>query len=162
MSNDKYFPAIRKLAQYETWCNAKLIDAATRLNADQLFQRFPFGFKTIHATLFHTLEVFQTWHGCVAPVITKPPQTPYDPQMPMERMAAWNAELSSAFLKHMDASDAAGLLHLDRRIDQLFHLVTHGTHHRTQAITMLRLLGKDPPCEAGDFGGWSRESSISP
>ena len=66
-------------------------------------------------------------------------------------------QLSEAFLAAIDASHDQGLLNRDRRIAQVFHLVTHGTHHRTQFITMLRQLGKDPPFEVGDFGGWSNE-----
>ncbi len=67
-----------------------------------------------------------------------------------------NDELSAHFVQSIDASHAAGLLDQDRRIVQVFHLVTHGTHHRTQFISMLRMLGKDPPFEAGDFAGWQR------
>jgi len=157
VSDDRYFPSIRQLADYEVWCNARAIEAAGELSEEQLFHPFGFGFKTIHATLFHTVEVFHSWSGCVGPTIAKPPMVPYDPQMPLAEIARWNRELSDAFIEAVDASHQAGLLHLDRRIVQLFHLVTHGTHHRTQFITMLRLLGKDPPYEAGDFGGWSRE-----
>jgi uncharacterized damage-inducible protein DinB len=80
---------------------------------------------------------------------------PYDPNVSLDQIARWNAELSEAFLTTIDASHLAGVLHMDRRLVQVFHLVTHGTHHRTQFITMLRLLGQDPPYEAGDFGGWS-------
>jgi len=76
-----------------------------------------------------------------------------------DRSGDVNRDLSVAFLGSIDASHAAGLLHRDRRLVQVFHLVTHGTHHRTQFITMLRLLGIDPPFEAGDFGGWSREQT---
>ena len=157
MSEERYFPIIRQLAEYEIWCNAKIIEAARGLEHDQLFHHFPFGFGTIHATLFHTVEVFQTWSGCIGPVIAKPPMVPYDAGVSLDYIATWNSELSFKFREAIDASNAAGLLHQDRRIVQLLHLVTHGTHHRTQIITMLRLLGKDPPFEAGDFGGWSRD-----
>jgi uncharacterized damage-inducible protein DinB len=156
MATGQYFPIIRLLAEYEVWCNAKAIDAAGALTAEQLFQQFPFGFKTIHATLFHIVEVLQTWSGCVGPVIAKPLMLPYDAKMPLAEMTRWNSELSETFLRNIDASHKADLLLSDRRIAHVFHLVTHGTHHRTQLITMLRLLGKDPPFEAGDFGGWSR------
>uniref|UniRef100_A0A7C2JWR5 Damage-inducible protein DinB n=1 Tax=Schlesneria paludicola TaxID=360056 RepID=A0A7C2JWR5_9PLAN len=159
MPDDLYFPAIQQLAEYEVWCNTRALEAAGRLAAAQLFQSFPFGLRTIHATVFHTVEVFQLWGGCVSPVIAKPPIVPYDPEMPLVRIARWNAELSQAFLTAIDASHTAGLLHVERRIAQVFHLVTHGTHHRTQFITMLRLLGKDPPYEAGDLGGWSQEQT---
>ncbi|MDB5328079.1 MAG: Nuclease inhibitor [Phycisphaerales bacterium] len=153
--NASYFPAIRQLAEYEVWCNRQIIDFAGQLPAGQLFQQFPFGLHTIHETLFHVVEVFQTWGGCVGPVIAKPAMVPYDRAMPLGEIADWNAKLATDFLAAIDASHAAGLLHQDRRIVQAFHLVTHGTHHRTQLITMFRLLGKDPPFEAGDFGGWS-------
>jgi uncharacterized damage-inducible protein DinB len=156
MGDDRYFPTIRLLAEYEVWCNAKAIEAAQPLGADQLFRVFPFGLKTIHQTVFHTVEVFQTWGGCVGPVIAKPAMVEYDAGMSLEEMARWNVALSEKFLAAIDASHAAGLLEQERRLVQVFHLVTHGTHHRTQFITMLRLLGKEPPFEAGDFGGWSR------
>ena len=157
MHDERYFPAIRQLAEYEVWCNRRSMEAASELTEEQLFQRFPFGLQTIHATLFHVVEVFQTWSGCVRPSISKPPMVPYDPKMTLARIIEWNSELSDAFLRSIDASHAQMLLHLDRRIAQAFHLVTHGTHHRTQFVTMLRLLGKAPPFEAGDFGGWSNE-----
>jgi hypothetical protein len=103
------------------------------------------------------VEVFQTWSGCVGPIISKTPMIPYDRDMPLLHIAQWNAEISQAFLHAIDASHNADLLGLDRRLQQAFHLITHGTHHRTQFITMLRLLGHDPPYEAGDFGGWSKD-----
>ena len=157
MPDEDYFPTIRLLAEYEVWCNQRAIESAGTLNTDQLFQTFPFGLRTIHATLFHTIEVFQGWSGCVGPTIAKPPMVPYDATMTLAAMVAWNARLADAFLKAIDESHAAALLPRDRRLAQVFHLVTHGTHHRTQFITMLRLLGIDPPFEAGDFGGWSRD-----
>jgi len=156
MPDERYFPAIKQLAEYEVWCNCRSLEAAGELTAEQLFRRFSFGFQTIHATLFHVVEVLQTWSGCVASTISKPPMLLYDPKMSLERLAEWNRELSGAFLAAIDASHDLKLLHRDRRIAQVLHLVTHGTHHRTQFITMLRLLGKDPPFEAGDFGGWSK------
>ncbi|MEX2212820.1 MAG: DinB family protein [Phycisphaeraceae bacterium] len=156
MSEESPFTVIRQLADYEVWCNARALETAGGLSSTQLFQSFPFGFKTIHATLFHTVEVFQTWSGCVGPTISKPAMVPYDATMTLAQMTQWNARLSVALIKAFDDSHRAGVLHLDRRLVQLFHLVTHGTHHRTQFITMLRLLGLDPPYEPGDFGGWSQ------
>ncbi|HEX4146550.1 MAG TPA: DinB family protein [Pirellulales bacterium] len=160
MVGDRYFPSIRRLAEYEVWCNATVFRKAAALDQAELRQRFPFGFGTIHATLFHIANVLRTWSSCVGPEIVRPDPLPYDPQAPLDAIARLNDELSAAFLAAIDRSHAAGLLERDRRIEQVFHLVTHGTHHRTQVITMLRLLGKDPPLEAGDFGGWSRPSIV--
>jgi uncharacterized damage-inducible protein DinB len=156
MNNDAYFPTIRLLAEYEVWCNAKAFDAAAALPPAQLRQRFPFGLGTIHETLCHTVEVMRHWGGRVGPELVDLPWRDYDPQKPLADVAQLSAEVSATFLVSIDASHAAGVLHRDRRIVQVFHLVTHGTHHRTQFITMLRLLGIDSPFEAGDFGGWQR------
>ena len=155
MNEDRYFAAIRKLAEYEVSCNARAFDAAAKLPVESLRQTFGFGFGTIHATLFHTVNVFRTWSRCVGPEIKKPAWLPYVAECSLESIARLNEELSAEFLLAIDRSHAARLLHLDNRINQVFHLVTHGTHHRTQFITMLRLLGIEPPFEAGDFGGWT-------
>jgi uncharacterized damage-inducible protein DinB len=155
MDQDRYFPVIRRLAEYEVWCNTRTFEAAAALDPAQLHQPFPFGLKTIHKTLWHTVEVFKGWSGHVRPVIVDPLWVDYDPTASLNSIARLNTQESAAFMDAIDRSHAAGLLHRDRRIEQVFHLVTHGTHHRTQFITMLRLLGKDPPFEAGDFGGWS-------
>lgn len=149
-------PTIRQLVEYEIWCNAKAFDAVAALEAGQLFQPFPFGLRTIHHTLFHIVDVIRAWGGCVGPAIAEPRWLEYDPRMPLHQIAELSRTLSTALLASIDASHAGGLLHQDRRLVQVFHLVTHGTHHRTQFITMLRLLGKDPPFEAGDFAGWNR------
>jgi uncharacterized damage-inducible protein DinB len=156
-----YYPTIRLLSEYEVWCNAASLDTAGRLDPEQLLHVFPFGLGTIHATLFHTVSVFRTWNACVGPKVDKPEPLRYDPATPLAEIGRLNAALSGAFLAAVEASHRAGLLHADSRIVQLFHLVTHGTHHRAQFITMLRLLGVDPPFEAGDFGGWSRRRALS-
>jgi uncharacterized damage-inducible protein DinB len=152
---DRYFPAIRRLAEYEIWCNARVFETAAALDEAQLRQPFPFGLGTIHKTLFHITSVFHTWSNCVRAEIVKPGIVAYDSQASLASISAWNNSLATAFLAAIDHSHAENMLHLDQRIEQVFHLVTHGTHHRTQFITMLRFLGKEPPFEAGDFGGWS-------
>ena len=156
MAEDRYFSMIRRLAEYEAWCNGRLIEAAAGLSAEELYRRFGFGWGTVHATLFHTVEVLQMWGGCVGPAIGKGATRAYDVALSVEDMWRWHAEVAARFLLAVDGSHAAGILHEERRIVQVFHLITHGTHHRTQAITMLRLMGKDPPFEAGDFAGWER------
>jgi uncharacterized damage-inducible protein DinB len=154
MSNADYFPVIRKLAEYEVWCNARVFASAATLEPAQLHQQFPFGLHTIHETLWHILAVIRRWSSHIGPKIVDPPWPDYDSTMSLDALTRWNDELSRTFLDAIDQSHSARLLHHDRRIVHMFHLITHGTHHRTQYITMLRLLGKDPPFEAGDFGGW--------
>ncbi|RPJ33076.1 MAG: hypothetical protein EHM35_10870, partial [Planctomycetaceae bacterium] len=46
------------------------------------------------------------------------------------------------------------------RLHQLFHLVTHGTHHRGQLLSMITLMGYEQPFEGGDYGGWSNTAAL--
>src|SRR5690348_3376848 len=125
MPDNPYFPSIRRLAEYEVWCNRRSLETAEELSTEELFRKFEFGFKTIHATLFHVVEVLQLWSGCVGPVISKPAILPYDQTMSLKQLVAWNERLSDAFMQSIDASHSQGLLQRDRRIEQIFHLVTH-------------------------------------
>lgn len=153
---DPYYSTIYQLAQYEVWCNARSLDCADALAPSQVFQEFPFGFRTIHRTLYHVLAVLGYWTGSICPQITKRWEWDYEPQITLSQMKQLNDDLSRKFVSAIEESHAANLLSCDRRIVQVFHLVTHGTHHRTQFISMLRMLGVDPPFEAGDFAGWQR------
>ena len=67
------------------------------------------------------------------------------------RMAATGA----SWLAAARDSHEHGVLAQDRRLNQLFHLVTHGIHHRGQLLSMITLLGYQQPFEGGDYGGWS-------
>ena len=67
------------------------------------------------------------------------------------RMAATGA----SWLAAGRDSHEHGVLAQDRRLNQLFHLVTHGIHHRGQLLSMITLLGYPQPFEGGDYGGWS-------
>ena len=109
MADGRYFSTIRLLAEYEVWCNAGAIEAAQQLGGDELLRVFPFGLKTIHQTLFHTVEVFQLWGGCVGPVIAKPAMVEYDAGMPLEEMRDGMVRFRRAFLAAVDASHAAGI-----------------------------------------------------
>ena len=152
-----YADTIRQLAEYEVWCNGRSLESAAALDPDDLFRRFSFGLGTIHRTLFHTLNVLEHWTGFVSPARVDAEWREYNPASTIDDLRRLNGELATAFIAAVDRSDAAGLLGRDRRLVQVFHLVTHGTHHRTQFITMLRFLGKEPPFEAGDFAGWQRD-----
>jgi uncharacterized damage-inducible protein DinB len=68
------------------------------------------------------------------------------------------ASMAESFPEAAKASIGQGLLGERRRLNQLFHVVTHGTHHRGQLLSMITLMGYRQPFEGGDFGGWSSTS----
>jgi uncharacterized damage-inducible protein DinB len=152
---DDYAPTIEQLVQYELWCNQQALDFVTRLSQPDQHRDLGFGLRTPHHTLFHIVNVMRTWSACVGPVIAKPDPLPYQPDMPLEDLQQLLNEVGTQWLEASRASHEQGVLGQQRRLHQLFHLVTHGSHHRGQLLSMATLLGYEQPFEGGDFGGWS-------
>ena len=150
-----YSQTILQLIDYEVWCNLQLIDFLARLSDAELHRDFGFGLRTPHRTIFHIASVMRTWSNCVGPVIAKPEPLPYRAEIPLAEIRAMLVELGDAWLRAAKASQEQGLLGTERRLHQIFHLVTHGSHHRGQLLSMLTLMGYEHPFEGGDFGGWS-------
>lgn len=154
-----YADTINRLVKYELWCTIRAIDALTALSEDELARDFGFGLRTPHRTIFHIANVMRTWSSCVDPVIKKPTPLEYHSDMPLAEIRAMVVRLGESWSAALTASHMQGLLNRDRRLHQLFHLITHGTHHRGQLLAMLTLMGCAQPFEGGDFGGWSNETS---
>jgi uncharacterized damage-inducible protein DinB len=150
-----YAQTIFSLAEYEIWCNLQAIDFMSRVSDAELKRDCGFGLRSMHRTIFHIVNVVRTWSQCVGPVIEKPTPLTYQADLPLADIRAMLVSLGEAWLAAARAAHAQGLLDSERRLHQLFHLVTHGSHHRGQLLSMLTLLGYDQPFEGGDFGGWS-------
>lgn len=88
-------------------------------------------------------------------MIDKPSPLPHDEVLSLKDIRAMFAEIGDTWLTAVKQSHEQDLLDKDRRLHQVFHLVTHGSHHRGQLLSMLTLMGYEQPFEGGDFGGWS-------
>jgi uncharacterized damage-inducible protein DinB len=154
-----YADTITRLVEYEVWCTIRAIDALTALSEGELSRDFGFGLRTPHRTIFHIANVMRTWSSCVGPVIKKRMPLEYQSDMSLAEIRAMVVRLGEAWFAASMRSHIQGLLDKDRRLHQLFHLITHGTHHRSQLLAMLSLMGYAQPFEGGDFGGWSNETS---
>ncbi|GGJ48963.1 DinB family protein [Deinococcus roseus] len=153
-----YVETILKLAEYELWTNLQLLDAVADLPESDLHRDFGFGLRTPHHTLFHIANVMRTWSACVGTEIRKPEPLPYDPSLSLEDLRSMFLQLGADWQKAIQQSHDQGVLNENRRLHQVFHLVTHGTHHRGQLLSMFTLLGLEQPIEGGDFGGWSNQT----
>ena len=147
---------IMRLVDYEIWCNVQVLDWLARLSDAECRRDFGFGHRTPHRTMFHIADVLRGWGGTVGPVIERPAWRPYDDTTTLQEIRALFMAAAGALRAAVMASRDAGVLGQDRRLHQVFHLVTHGTHHRGQLLSMATLMGHDQPFEGGDFGGWSR------
>ena len=150
-----YFPIISRLIEYELWCNFQALSLLEKLSAEEYRRDFGFGLRTPHHTMFHIANVMRTWSLKVAPVIQNSTPLVYDPHSSLQEVRALFEDVGAVWLLAARDSDAIGLLEHDRRLHQVFHLVTHGTHHRGQLLSMATILGYEQPFEGGDFGGWS-------
>jgi uncharacterized damage-inducible protein DinB len=145
-----------RLVEYEVWCNQQAIDFLADLDDAERKRDFGFGLRTPHATMFHVVDVLRGWSGCVGPVIARPVWRTYDESLSLAELRDTLCAAGDAWLAAAKASHERGVLAEERRLHHLFHLVTHGAHHRGQLSAMIALAGRAQPFEGGDFGGWSR------
>jgi uncharacterized damage-inducible protein DinB len=150
-----YSPTIFRLIEYEIWCNLRMMDFLSSMSEEEYRQDFDFGLRTPHRTMAHIADVMKGWSGSVGPAIEAPVWPAYDEDEFLQSIRKRIVEAGDAWLKAAKASHEQGLLGDERRLHQVFHLVTHGTHHRGQLLSMITLMGYDQPLEGGDFGGWS-------
>ena len=154
-----YSDTIFNLVEYEVWCNLQALDFLVGLPEAQCKRDFGFGLRTPHRTMSHIADVMHGWGGCVGPNIEMPIWSTYDEHETLEEIRARIGQAGDSWLKDSKESHRRGLLSKENRLNQVFHLVTHGTHHRGQLLSMITLMGYEQPFEGGDYGGWSNVSA---
>ena len=154
-----YAETIFKLVEYELWCNLRALSFLEGLSEEEFGRDFGFGLRTPHRTMFHIADVMQGWSRSVGPVIEKPSWLPYDATVTLREIRGMFTEFGTGWLAAAKSSHEAGVLAENRRLHQVLHLVTHGTHHRGQLLSMITLMGHAQPFEGGDFGGWSNTAA---
>ena len=154
------FDVLVRLLEYEVWCSFRALEAVEALPADDCRRDFGFGWRTPHATMFHIADVMRGWGRTVGPAIEQPAWRPYDSSLPLQDIRTMLTDAATHLVAAVKASHEAGVLGEQRRLHQVFHVVTHGTHHRGQLLSMLTLMGRPQPFEGGDFGGWSKTRRV--
>lgn len=147
---------IRDLYAYHRWANARVLDAASELDAEAFTREVESSFPSVQKTLIHMLAAdwvwLQRWNG------TSPTAMPdgwAGVEFPGLR-TAW-AELEAAQTAFVEALTEADLdrplayhntagIAAEQPLWQLLrHVVNHGTYHRGQVTTLLRQVGGTPP-----------------
>ena len=153
-----YAKIILDFVEYELWCNFRVLDFLEELSEEERNRDFGFGLRTAHQTMVHIAKVMQGWSQCVGPIIEEPTWLDYDQPASLQDVRRMLQSMNECFPAAAKASIDQGLLGERRRLNQLFHVVTHGNHHRGQLLNMITLMGYRQPFEGGDFGGWSSTS----
>lgn len=140
------------LFEYSDFANAALLRASEPLTAAQLDMLFDMGMGTLRRTLKHILDGESVWLARWKGEV----ETPWPPDETAIMIAALRdcfASISrarSAFVAKLTDADLArlqryrdsrGSLFSATLCDMLIQGFVHSTHHRAQAVNMLRRLG---------------------
>lgn len=151
-------------AAYGDWGMKRLFDHAEGMLDADLDRDFNMGMGTLRKTLLHLYDAEIWWHhnwrGEKTPFQRLPTDTPIaDLRDRWMKMAADRSDLigraDGESLKQVVEGDfGSGVFRL-RVGETLIQLGVHGTHHRAQAINMLRRLGVES--KPFDLAVWIRE-----
>jgi len=147
---------IRAFFRYDDWANDRVLLAAGPLTDEQLDRSFEMGRGSLRKTLVHILcaeQVWvQRWQGHA--------ETPWPDEGERAGVAAIVERLREAqrvrevFLsdvrddaldREIEYRDSFGGLFSAALGDMMLQLCNHSTHHRAQAVNMIRRIGGSPP-----------------
>lgn len=156
------------LYRYDSWANELVLDAVSRLTADEFTQDLKNSHGSIRGTLVHIVWAewiwLRRWKGESPTIVFSPADFP-DVARLRERFRAVAAErdtflnglAAEAPLEVVEYHNLEGESWRYPLWQQLLHVVNHSTYHRGQVVTMLRQLGAMPP--ATDFLRYFDQSS---
>ena len=143
---------LRGLFLHNDWARDTLMDAARSLADERLDEPFEMGPGSLRATLEHLCRAerwwLDRWQGTA-----DPPAEPV-PGMPMAGLHECFRAIAHERNEFLDDRDEAEQLVCTTETgrtmtlalsDMVLHVCNHGTHHRAQALNMLRRLGVQPP-----------------
>jgi uncharacterized damage-inducible protein DinB len=145
---------LRDHLRYTAWASARIVEAASRLTAEELTRDFKSADKSVLGTLVHVYGADRVW---LARIEGQTPGPLVDAERDMHlhvlqhdwpallaRWQAWAAGLTAGD-GVAEYQDLQGRPHRTPHWQIVLHLVNHGTHHRGQVSAMLRAMGHTPP-----------------
>ncbi len=143
---------LRGLFLHNDWARDRILDAAKSLADDQLDEPVEMGPGSLRATLEHLCRAerwwLDRWQGTA-----DPPAEP-EPGLPVaelhDRFRAIAGERNDFLDDRDEAEQLVCTTETGRTMtfalsDMVLHVCNHGTHHRAQALNMLRRLGAQAP-----------------
>jgi uncharacterized damage-inducible protein DinB len=159
-------PMIRTILRYGDWANEKIVGASTDLADQQLDRVFDIGRGSLRKTLLHILAGESVWlrrwqEDCETPWPSE--DEPASPATIAGRFAEMIRN-RDRFFATIDAGrltravvyrDSKGGLYSASLGDMMLQMCLHSTHHRAQAVNILRRLDVSPP--ELDYMMWVRK-----
>ena len=134
------------LLAHDSWATDQILSAMRALSDEQLDRPFEMGLGSLRATIIHMIDAIGGWHTAL--VGTNDYQ-PLDPKASVDAIAGKHATVSRAIASLGKAGPVGDVMRASRATRSISaprgvlvtHFLTHGTHHRAQALNMLRRLG---------------------
>ncbi|MFZ4622152.1 MAG: DinB family protein [Bacteroidota bacterium] len=146
---------IKTLFEFNSWANAKTLQAVDSLNEELLYVDLKNSFGSIHGTLVHLCGAEDIWlqrlNGIDPGIFMKPDVYPTYGSLKTkwsEVDTGWNQYLASVTDEDLKRSFTFHNLKGEKVTQlvwqSLLHLVNHSTYHRGQITTMVRQSGGTP------------------
>jgi uncharacterized damage-inducible protein DinB len=141
-------PLLDQLAGYDLWANTRFIDRLSKENDAILDAAVPSSFPSLRATLLHIRDAHNTWCGR----LTGTPTTwPAEAGQDIGSLLKYAVRLQdqvrgmdeTTLLQVMHYHDLRGNAHVQPAWQMIMHAFNHGTYHRGQVVTMMRVLKLD-------------------
>src|SRR5882724_241925 len=143
---------IRTHLRYSGWASQRLLDAAKKLNPDDLTRNTGVSHESILGTLSHIHFADRIWYSRVVdanePVIRQSDLATLETEWPaiQRKWEAWAENVQPADLERKVASKSPdGIAYEIETEKAVLHLVNHDSLHRGQVMAMIRQLGIAPP-----------------
>ncbi len=157
--------SLRTLLRYSDWANGQLLRASAKLTDAQLDRPFEMGLGTLRKTLKHIHDGesvwLERWLGRA-----ETPWPDYDERVGVvalsERIGKTYAQRDAFLATLNDAELQLAAVYRDSKGsqftaslgDMMVQMCVHSTHHRAQAVNMLRHVGAPTP--ELDYMVWAR------
>jgi uncharacterized damage-inducible protein DinB len=150
------FDAHRSLLRYNDWANEQIERAAAVLSDEQLDRPFEMGMVTLRKTMQHIRDAECVWlkRWQAQGEVPWPADGGSEAILGIGEQLRRNARERDAFLTTVGESeltrvityrDSKGSRFQAALGDMILQMCVHSTHHRAQAVNMLRRLGASPP-----------------
>jgi uncharacterized damage-inducible protein DinB len=143
---------VEYLNEYNKWANARMLDAASRLTAEQFTADLKSSHRSVRDTLAHTLAAewiwLQRWKGTSPKALLSAEEFPTVESL-RDRWSQVENEYAE-FIGGLGEDSLDRVISYTNTRDERWeyplasmiqHLMNHSTYHRGQVTTMLRQLG---------------------
>ena len=159
------------LLRHNHWANGVILNRCSRLSEEQFHRKFEIGLGSLHDTLDHIFGVMEAW---IAHVRGEEYPDWYEKQS-LEQLRRRFEASTSIMQQLLEVEHGSG--GLSREVTfyyplkaggtaramftvaaMITHALVHGTHHRAQALNMLRQLDLGEPLPDLDISDWQFET----